>query len=108
MSETRDSPQNDTNQHGHVETDSKAQIWFFEGTLVLDFDLNEWTEDEIRILPRDELVPSVVAHFGTDYFKKPPVPITYMEIGIDFSKASLGGCLGRTFTAPISGLLQAQ
>ena len=62
MSETRDSPQNDTNQHGHVENDSKAQIWFFEGTLVLDFDLNEWTEDEIRILPRDELVPSWLWH----------------------------------------------
>ena len=106
--ETRESPQSDTNQHEHVKYDSKARIWFFEGSLVLDLDLDEWTEEEIRILSRDDLVPSVVAHFGTDYFKKPPVPITYMEIGIDFSKASLGGCLGRTFTAPISGLLQAQ
>ena len=69
MSETRDSPQNDTNQHGHVENDSKAQIWFFEGTFVLDLDPNEWTEDEIRgILPRDELV----AHFGTDNLKNRP------------------------------------
>ena len=106
--ETRESPQSDTNQHENVKYDSKARIWFFEGTLILDLDLDEWTEDEIRTLSRDDLVPSVVAHFGTDYFKKPPVPITYMEIGIDFSKASLGGCLGRTFTAPISGLLQAQ
>ena len=97
--ETRESPQSDTNQHEHVKYDSKARIWFFEGSLVLDLDLDEWTEEEIRILSRDDLVPSVVAHFGTDYFKKPPVPITYMEIGIDFSKASLGGIVGRTFTA---------
>ena len=83
--ETRESPQSDTNQHEHVKYDSKARIWFFEGSLVLDLDLDEWTEEEIRILSRDDLVPSVVAHFGTDYFKKPPVPITYMEIGIDFS-----------------------
>jgi hypothetical protein len=110
MSETRENPQSDTDdvtdQHEHVDNDMKASIWFFEGTFVLDLDTNEWTEDEIRgILPRDDLVPRVEAHFRTDYFKKPPVPIHYMEIGIDFSKASLGGC---TFTAPISGLLQAQ
>ena len=110
MSETRENPQSDTDdvtdQHEHVDNDMKASIWFFEGTFVLDLDPNEWTEDEIRgILPRDDLVPRVEAHFRTDYFKKPPVPIHYMEIGIDFSKASLGG---RTFTAPISGLLQAQ
>jgi hypothetical protein len=110
MSETRENPQSDTDdvtdQREHVDNDMKASIWFFEGTFVLDLDTNEWTEDEIRgIIPRDDLVPRVEAHFRTDYFKKPPVPIHYMEIGIDFSKASLGG---RTFTAPISGLLQAQ
>ena len=96
MSETRENPQSDTDdvtdQHEHVDNDMKASIWFFKGTFDLDLDPNEWTEDEIRgILPRDDLVPRVEAHFRTDYFKKPPVPIHYMEIGIEFFFKSKSG-----------------
>ena len=49
-------------------------------------------------------------HFRTDHLKNPPIPITCMHIALDFSKATRnrGGIFGSTFTAPLSGMVQAR
>ena len=72
-----------------------STIWVFEGTMQMDLNPDEWDHGEMP--DQDDLV----SHFATDYYKKPPVPVIYMEIGIDISKAIRDGILDRTFTARI-------
>ena len=79
-----------------------STIWGFEGTMQMDLNPDEWDHGDMP----DKV--HLVAHFATEYYKKPPVPIIHMEIGIEFSKAIRGGILDRTFTAPIEGSIQAK
>ena len=74
---------------------SISTIWYFEGTITMDLPPDDWNDGEMP----DRL--DTARHFNTDYFKKPPVPITCMLVGMDFSKANWGEISGRTFTAPI-------
>jgi len=98
-----DNSQSDPDQPRREETHSNlSTIWGFEGTMQMDLNPDEWDHSDMP--DKDDLV----AHFATEYYKKPPVPIIHMEIGIEFSKAIRGGILDRTFTAPIGGFIQAK
>ena len=80
----------------------KSSIWNFEGTLTMDLPPDDWNDGE---MPAQD---DMFLHFRTDHFKNPPIPITCMHIALDFSKANRGGIFGRTFTAPLSGMVQAR
>jgi len=48
-------------------------------------------------------------HFReAEHYNKPPFKIISMHIGMDFSKARVGGILGNSLTAPMQGLLHSQ
>jgi len=68
----------------------------------MDLPPDDWNDGE---MPAQD---DMFLHFRTDHFKNPPIPITCMHIALDFSKANRGGIFGRTFTAPLSGMVQAR
>ena len=68
----------------------------------MDLPPDDWNDGE---MPAQH---DMFLHFRTDHFKNPPIPITCMHIALDFSKANRGGIFGRTFTAPLSGMVQAR
>jgi len=95
--------QSDPPEHCDEENCShKSSIWNFEGTLTMDLPPDDWNDGE---MPAQD---DMFLHFRTDHFKNPPIPITCMHIALDFSKANRGGIFGRTFTAPLSGMVQAR
>ena len=95
--------QSDPPEHCDEENCShKSSIWNFEGTLTMDLPPDDWNDGE---MPAQH---DMFLHFRTDHFKNPPIPITCMHIALDFSKANRGGIFGRTFTAPLSGMVQAR
>ena len=95
--------QSDPPEHCDDENCShKSSIWNFEGTLTMDLPPDDWNDGE---MPAQD---DMFLHFRTDHFKNPPIPITCMHIALDFSKANRGGIFGRTFTAPLSGMVQAR
>ena len=74
--------QSDPNEHSAKEIGSEtSSIWYFRGSLNMALGPNGWNDDEIPSLH------DMARHFAKDYFKTPPVPITYMHIAMDFLKA---------------------
>ena len=81
--------------------------WYFDGTFfgtVADF--QESDEDDDQEVPEPA---AIMQHFReAEHYNKLPFRIISMHIGMDFSKARVGGILGNSFTAPVQGLLHSQ